>query len=119
MPTPDPPSHCHSPLPGPRCSLRGYAQRDPLVEYKLEGYNLFVEMMAQIRRNVIYNGAGARQPVRSQGEEPPPHRHPTPLFLAPASGRGRLVPQPPPRAGWCNMMALRASAQARCCGPSF
>lgn len=36
-------------------SLRGYAQRDPLVEYKLEGYNLFVEMMAQIRRNVIYN----------------------------------------------------------------
>jgi hypothetical protein len=36
-------------------SLRGYAQRDPLVEYKLEGYNLFVEMMAQIRRNVIFN----------------------------------------------------------------
>ncbi len=35
--------------------LRGYAQRDPLVEYKLEGYNLFLEMMAQIRRNVIYN----------------------------------------------------------------
>jgi hypothetical protein len=25
------------------------------VEYKLEGYNLFMEMMAQIRRNVIYN----------------------------------------------------------------
>lgn len=23
--------------------------------FKLEGYNLFVEMMAQIRRNVIYN----------------------------------------------------------------
>jgi preprotein translocase subunit SecA len=34
----------------PACSLRGYAQRDPLVEYKLEGYNLFVEMMAQVRR---------------------------------------------------------------------
>lgn len=33
----------------PACSLRGYAQRDPLVEYKLEGYNLFVEMMAQVR----------------------------------------------------------------------
>ncbi len=25
------------------------------MEYKLEGYNLFLEMMAQIRRNVIYN----------------------------------------------------------------
>ncbi|KAL3517343.1 hypothetical protein ACH5RR_019932 [Cinchona calisaya] len=35
--------------------LRGYAQRDPLIEYKLEGYNLFIEMMAQIRRNVIYS----------------------------------------------------------------
>lgn len=35
--------------------LRGYAQRDPLVEYKLEGYNLFVELVAQIRRNVIYS----------------------------------------------------------------
>lgn len=92
MPTPDPPSHCHSPLHGPRCSLRGYAQRDPLVEYKLEGYNLFVEMMAQIRRNVIYNGAGARQPVRSQGEEPPPPP-PTP---PPSSW-----PPPVAEAGWC------------------
>ncbi|GAB2234508.1 hypothetical protein Droror1_Dr00003763 [Drosera rotundifolia] len=35
--------------------LRGYAQRDPLIEYKLEGYNLFLEMMAQLRRNVIYS----------------------------------------------------------------
>ncbi|XP_047307505.1 protein translocase subunit SecA, chloroplastic [Impatiens glandulifera] len=35
--------------------LRGYAQRDPLIEYKLEGYNLFVDMMSQIRRNVIYS----------------------------------------------------------------
>jgi preprotein translocase subunit SecA len=36
-------------------SLRGYAQRDPLTEYKLEGYQLFLELTAQIRRNVIYN----------------------------------------------------------------
>ncbi|KAK9821732.1 hypothetical protein WJX81_008527 [Elliptochloris bilobata] len=35
--------------------LRGYAQRDPLAEYKLEGYSLFLEMMAAIRRNTIYN----------------------------------------------------------------
>ena len=35
--------------------LRGYAQRDPLTEYKLEGFELFSGMMAQIRRNVIYN----------------------------------------------------------------
>eukprot|EP00271_Cylindrocystis_brebissonii_P010071 TRINITY_DN26172_c0_g1_i1.p1 TRINITY_DN26172_c0_g1~~TRINITY_DN26172_c0_g1_i1.p1 ORF type:complete len:1077 (+),score=261.84 TRINITY_DN26172_c0_g1_i1:110-3340(+) len=36
-------------------ALRGYAQRDPLIEYKLEGFQLFKEMMAQIRRNVIYS----------------------------------------------------------------
>mmetsp|Transcript_4323 Transcript_4323/g.13878 ORF Transcript_4323/g.13878 Transcript_4323/m.13878 type:complete len:93 (-) Transcript_4323:76-354(-) len=35
--------------------LRGYAQKDPLIEYKLEGYNLFLDMMANIRRNVIYS----------------------------------------------------------------
>ena len=35
--------------------LRGYAQRDPLTEYKLEGFELFSGMMAQIRRNCIYN----------------------------------------------------------------
>ena len=35
--------------------LRGYAQREPLSEYKLEGYSLFLEMMAKIRRNAIYN----------------------------------------------------------------
>ena len=35
--------------------LRGYAQKDPLIEYKLEGFNLYQEMRAQIRRNVIYS----------------------------------------------------------------
>ena len=35
--------------------LRGYAAKDPLTEFKLEGYNLFVEMTSQIRRNVIYS----------------------------------------------------------------
>ena len=34
--------------------LRGYAQRDPLAEYKLEGYELFLEMMAAIRRNTVH-----------------------------------------------------------------
>ncbi|GMH40256.1 hypothetical protein BSKO_08160 [Bryopsis sp. KO-2023] len=35
--------------------LRGYAQRDPLTEFKLEAYNLFIDMQARKRRNVIYN----------------------------------------------------------------
>lgn len=35
--------------------LRGYGQRDPLIEYKSEGYELFLEMMVNIRRNVVYS----------------------------------------------------------------
>jgi len=35
--------------------LRGYGQRDPLIEYKNEGYELFLEMMDNIRRNTVYN----------------------------------------------------------------
>ncbi len=35
--------------------LRGYGQKDPLVEYKSEGYELFLEMMADIRRNTVYS----------------------------------------------------------------
>ena len=32
-----------------------YGQRDPLTEYKLEGFELFKDMLARVRRNVIYN----------------------------------------------------------------
>ena len=35
--------------------LRGYGQKDPLVEYKQEGYEMFLEMMIDIRRNVVYS----------------------------------------------------------------
>ena len=35
--------------------LRGYGQRDPLIEYKSEGYEMFLEMMTNIRRNVVYS----------------------------------------------------------------
>ena len=34
--------------------LRGYGQKDPLIEYKSEGYELFLDMMTSIRRNVVY-----------------------------------------------------------------
>ena len=35
--------------------LRGYGQKDPLIEYKQEGYETFLEMMIDIRRNVVYS----------------------------------------------------------------
>jgi preprotein translocase subunit SecA len=35
--------------------LRSYGQKDPLIEYKSEGYELFLEMMIDIRRDVVYS----------------------------------------------------------------
>lgn len=34
--------------------LRGYGQRDPLVEYKREAYRLFTELMAMINKQIVY-----------------------------------------------------------------
>ena len=51
---------------GQRGALRG-------GRYKLEGYNLFLEMMANIRRNVIYN-CFVFQPRRNPDATPPGRR---------------------------------------------
>lgn len=34
--------------------LRGYGQRDPLVEYKRESYRLFQELLAYVQKDVVY-----------------------------------------------------------------
>ncbi len=63
--------------------LRGYAQREPLAEYKLEGYGLFLEMMAKIRRNAIFNVYSFRpdqikrkQEQQQQGQQSQKERQP-------------------------------------------
>ena len=35
--------------------LQGYGQRDPLVEYKRESYNLFNELLDAIRKQIVYS----------------------------------------------------------------
>jgi preprotein translocase subunit SecA len=35
-------------------SLRGYGQRDPLVEYKKEGYGMFQRLIAEINKQIVY-----------------------------------------------------------------
>src|SRR6266699_2459775 len=35
--------------------LRAYAQKDPLIEYKAEAYDMFVELMANIKNEVLHN----------------------------------------------------------------
>lgn len=35
--------------------LRSYKQMDPFQEYQQEGYELFQDMLAQVRRNTVYS----------------------------------------------------------------
>jgi len=35
--------------------LRGYGQRDPLVEYKKEGFNVFQALLREIQKQVVYS----------------------------------------------------------------
>ncbi len=46
--------------------LRGYGQRDPKNEYKKEGYNLFLNMMARVSSNVLLRFFEVR--IREQQE---------------------------------------------------
>lgn len=58
--------------------LRGYGQRDPLVEYKKESFDLFTKLMANIDYDVvhkIYKLAPSNQPVQPQPIEVT-ERHP-------------------------------------------
>jgi len=52
--------------------LRGYGQKDPLIEYKSEGYEMFLEMMTTIRRDVVYSlfqfQPQIQQPVEAASE---------------------------------------------------
>ena len=50
--------------------LRGYGQKDPLIEYKQEGYEMFLEMMIDIRRNVVYSL------FQFQPQQPQPQQQP-------------------------------------------
>ena len=37
------------------CRIERLWTKDPLIEYKNEGYDMFLEMMTNMRRNVIYS----------------------------------------------------------------
>ena len=45
-------------------SLRGYGQRDPLIEYQREGYDMFTTMMDG------HQGRDRHQPVQPAGADP-------------------------------------------------
>jgi preprotein translocase subunit SecA len=51
--------------------LRSYGQKDPLIEYKSEGYELFLDMMTDIRRNVVYSLFQFQPQMQPAAQHPP------------------------------------------------
>ncbi len=82
--------------------LRGYAQRNPLLEYKLEGFRIFDELLADIRLRIARRmfairaqGMQERKPVNTSGGTAQ-HRD-LGVFsggAASASGSGNAAPAP-------------------------
>ena len=64
--------------------LRGYGQKDPLIEYKKEGYDLFAGMMERIKSDALERLFRV-QAVRTEG--PAPSAPPPPP----------VIPQPQPK----------------------
>src|SRR5260370_19206455 len=79
--------------------LRGYAQKDPIVEFKKEAFTLFEDMMARIDNETIRYLFHIQM---QQGEQPP---------------GGRQPQQEPPRTPPQSAAAAVASAAARASEP--
>ena len=71
--------------------LRAYAQRDPVVEYRMEGFDMFDSMIAQIRENT----ARMMLTVRLQTREEPKREEVAKPTAAGVSGGGGSEPKQP------------------------
>jgi preprotein translocase subunit SecA len=88
--------------------LRGYGQRDPLVEYKKESFTLFQAMKDRIDEEMV-RYLWRLRPAAGEGDGPavavPAPRRPPPMTLtsgatgAPPPPRGSTGPPQPPRSG--------------------
>ncbi len=70
--------------------LRAYAQQDPVVEYRLEGFDMFDSMIASIRENT----AKAMLTVRLRAKEAPQREQVAKETGASAAGDGTVKKQP-------------------------
>ncbi|MEQ1759993.1 MAG: preprotein translocase subunit SecA [Vicinamibacterales bacterium] len=63
--------------------LRGYGQRDPLVEYKKESFALFQDMKTRIEEDIVRYAFHMRAMVNADAPPllPPPPKRTTPLIL--------------------------------------
>jgi len=81
--------------------LRGYGQRDPLVEYKKESFDLFTEMMERIQDRVVKYLWKTEVVAQREGEEeevqrvqralPPPRPKQQPMYFSGGDGSQPLT----------------------------
>ena len=74
--------------------LRGYGQKDPLIEYKKEAYQMFTELLDNIQKNVvnsIFKIAAVKQ------MPPSPTQAPTHMYRAPAKNMQKKETQQAPQ----------------------
>jgi preprotein translocase subunit SecA len=79
--------------------LRGYGQKDPKQEYKKEGYNLFVDMVARVSSNVVtklFNVNVKRKDEEEEIERVDLDRHEKQLSEAVAKHDEELFDEAPP-----------------------
>ncbi len=83
--------------------LRGYGQKDPKQEYKKEGYNMFVNMVARVSSNVVTKLMAVKVKKAEEEaaiEERDMERHAAALAAAVAQHEEQLPPgaaaEPPP-----------------------
>jgi preprotein translocase subunit SecA len=74
--------------------LRGYGQRDPLVEYKAEGFKMFMELMSMIRDEVV-NMVFKLYPERPEQLPTQRIRRPRQVMLSHESAQGAGFQGPP------------------------
>jgi preprotein translocase subunit SecA len=81
--------------------LRGYGQKDPKQEYKKEGYNMFVTMLARVSSNVVTKvmTVQVRAAEEEQLEAADLDRHMKDLANAIARHGGEVVPASPSSPG--------------------
>jgi preprotein translocase subunit SecA len=102
--------------------LRGYGQRDPLVEYKRESFELFQAMKARVDEDIVRHLWWLR-PVMEQGEGDaetggvPAPKRPAPVPSRPAPRRQSLVFNDPGEPAGAFAAASRQPAAAQGSSP--
>ncbi len=99
--------------------LRGYGQKDPLVEFKKEAFVLFEDMMARIDNETIrylfhIQIQQGEQPPEARPPRPEPPRQPPSAAAAVASAAARASEAPPQNLpGFAREMERRQQRQQR------